>query len=99
MREIIIEVSNAVELKSKKVAANKSSIWEDNEDCRKIANLEMPHMTPRSKHYAVKYHWFQTHLEPNGIVIERVNSEENIADLFTKGLLGEKIKTLCRLLC
>ena len=99
MKELIIELSKAVGLSSKKVAAIKSTVWEDNEGCCKLANLEMPHMTPRSKHYAVKYHWFRTHLEPNGITIERVNSKDNIADLLNKGLLGEKFQTLCKLLC
>ena len=99
MKELIIEISNAVGLESEQLAAIKSTVWEDNEGCRKLANLEMPRMTPRSKHYAVKYHWFRTHLEPNGIVIERVSSEENIADILTKGLLGEKFRTLRRLLC
>ena len=99
MKELIIELSEAVGLQSEKVAAIKSTVWEDNEGCRKLANLEMPRMNPRSKHYAVKYHWFCTHLEPNGIVMERVNSKDNIADLLTKGLLGEKFKALRKLLC
>ena len=99
MKELIIELSDAVGLKSEHLAAIKSTVWEDNDGCRKLANLEMPRMTPRSKHYAVKYHWFRTHLEPNGIVIERVDSDNNIADLLTKGLLGEKFQALRKLLC
>ena len=43
-------------------------------------------MTPRSKHYAIKYHWFRTQLEPNNIVIKSIDSVEQLADMFTKGL-------------
>ena len=99
MKELILELTKAVGLESEQLDLIKSTVWEDNEGCCKLANMEMPRMTPMSKHYAVKYHWFCTHLEPNGIVIERVSLEDNIADLLTKGLLGEKIRTLRELLC
>ena len=99
MKELIVELLNAVGLKPSKIASIKSTVWEDNEGCGKLANLKMPQMTPHSKHYAVKYHWFRTHLEPNGIIIERVDSANNIADLFTKGLVGKKFRTLRKLLC
>ena len=99
MKELIIELSSAVGIEPSKISSIKSTVWEDNDGCQKLANLEMPRMTPRSKHYAVKYHWFRTHLEPNGITIERVDSSNNIADLLTKGLVGEKLKALRKLLC
>ena len=99
MKELIVELSSAVGIKPSKISSIKSTVWEDNDGCRKLANLEMPRMTPCSKHYAVKYHWFCTHLEPNGITIKRVESSNNISDLLTKGLVGEKLKTLRKLLC
>ena len=43
-------------------------------------------MTPRSKHYAVKYHWFRTHLKPRGVTLHKVESKEQLGDIFTKGL-------------
>ena len=32
------------------------SVFEGNERALSLANLELPQMTPRSKHYAMKYH-------------------------------------------
>jgi len=42
-------------------------IWEDNEGCLILANMKPPQLTPRSKHYAVKHHWFKEQLVPGEI--------------------------------
>jgi hypothetical protein len=43
-------------------------------------------MTPRSKHIAIKYHWFKEHLIPGEIEAFRIDSSAQKADIFTKGL-------------
>ena len=43
-------------------------------------------MTPRSKHYAVKYHWFSEQLAPRGVVLEKIDTVDQLGDIFTKGL-------------
>jgi hypothetical protein len=43
-------------------------------------------MTPRSKHYAVKYHWFREHLIPQEIQLVKIASTDQLGDIFTKGL-------------
>jgi len=35
------------------------SVFEDNSGARTLANFELPRITPRSEHYAVRYHWFR----------------------------------------
>ena len=62
------------------------SVFEDNAGALSLANLELPHMTPRSKHYAVKYHWFRACLKPENIRVLKVESKWQLADIFTKGL-------------
>jgi hypothetical protein len=42
-------------------------IHEDNAGALVLGKLEPRRMTPRSKHYAVKYHWFREHLSPRNI--------------------------------
>ena len=37
-------------------------IHEDNVGAITLGNLEPRRMTPQSKHYAIKYHWFRTHV-------------------------------------
>ena len=49
-------------------------------------------MTPRSKYYTIKYHWFRTQLKPNGIVIQSISSASQLADMFTKGLRATLLK-------
>jgi hypothetical protein len=40
----------------------RTTLWEDNLGALMVAHLEPGRMTPRSKHYGVKYHWFRTKL-------------------------------------
>jgi hypothetical protein len=47
-------------------------------------------MTPRSKHYAIKYHWFWEHIGPRNIVLVKISSEDQLGDLFMKELSGIK---------
>ncbi len=61
-------------------------IHEDNVGALILAKLEPCQMTPRSKHYAVKYHWFCEHLIPKNIQLVKIATDEQLGDLFTKGL-------------
>jgi len=61
-------------------------IHEDNAGALTLSNLEPRRMTPRSKHYAVKYHWFREHIGPRNIKIIKIPTESQLGDLFTKGL-------------
>lgn len=59
----------------------------DNQACLKLACSEMPKLMLRSKHIAVKYHWFREKLEPMKILILPIKSAEQLVDIFTKGLV------------
>ncbi len=61
-------------------------IHEDNAGALTLGNLEPRWMTPRSKHYVVKYHWFREHISPCNIKIIKIPTESQLGDLFTKGL-------------
>jgi len=59
----------------------------------------IPKMTPRSKHIAVKYFWFRSQVGPeHGISIEKCDTEDMLADIFTKGLPAEQFVDLRELL-
>ncbi len=58
----------------------------DNVGALILAKLEPRRMTPRSKHYAVKYQWFCEHLIPPNIQLVKIATDEQLGDLFTKGL-------------
>jgi hypothetical protein len=43
-------------------------------------------MTLRSKHYAIKYHWFREEIGPRGVVLTKIDTKDQLGDIFTKGL-------------
>jgi hypothetical protein len=69
-------------------------IHEDNIGALALGKLEPRRMTPCSKHYVIKYHWFWEHLGPRMIHLVKVSSEEQLGHLFTKGLNGTKFSRL-----
>ena len=77
----------------------KVRVWEDNSACHTLANLEPGRTTPRTKHYAIKLHWFCSKLEQNNIKIEKILTDQQRADIFTKGLQKNKFPAIRKLLC
>ena len=94
-RELVIEICEQIGIANDKLATIKSTIWEDNVGALTLANLEPPRVTPKSKHFAVKYHWFRCQLKPGEIEIVQVLQ---LADIFTKGLPPIKFRNVRKLL-
>eukprot|EP00957_Ditylum_brightwellii_P029402 2222671-Ditylum_brightwellii.AAC.1 len=76
---------------------SKSTVFEDNNGAIRVATC--PKLTPTSKFIAVKYHWFRQHVESGEVHIVKVESSKQLADIFTKGLQGEKFLAIRKLLC
>jgi hypothetical protein len=57
-------------------------------------------MTPRSKHYAIKYHWFREKVKDkeNNITLVKIDTKNQLGDIFTKGLTKDPLEHLRRLL-
>ena len=64
-----------------------SIVHEDNEACLKFA--KMPKMNPRTKHIAIPYHFFRSKIDKE-IRVVAINTENQLADQFTKGLPQDK---------
>jgi hypothetical protein len=92
IQRIIKEVATTVDL-AVPMTNMHSTIWEDNNAALKLANLELPYMTNRSKHIAIKYHWFRAHVGKDWVV-KPIDTKVQIADIFTKGLPAETFKRL-----
>ena len=60
----------------KQLCQIKVKFWEDNEYCLNMVKLLLTRMTPRSQHYATKYHWFRAHIHPNHIKVLPIISED-----------------------
>jgi hypothetical protein len=61
-------------------------IHEDNVGALTLGKLEPRRMTLRSKHYAIKYHWFRTQIGPRNVNLKKIESAKQLGDIFTKGL-------------
>ena len=67
---------------------SKSIVYKDNTACLKFAT--MPKMSPRTKHIAIPYHFFRSKVEELEIKVVGINTENQVADQFTKGLPQDK---------
>lgn len=96
-RNLAIEIVSNLGLGDETLATIQSTVWEDNVGALTLANLEPPRVTPKSKHFAVKYHWFRSELKPNEIEIKKVESDLQLADILTKALRREKFREMRKL--
>jgi hypothetical protein len=65
-------------------AITNTRLHRDNTGAMILAKMEPSRMTPPSKHYGVKYHWFRTKLKPNKSKIDRINTKLQRANFSTK---------------
>jgi hypothetical protein len=59
-------------------------LFEDNNGALELA--KSPRYRPRTKHIAIKYHHFGEHVKLGKVSINAIDTSEQIADIFTKGL-------------
>ena len=59
-------------------------VYIDNTVCISIADSDK--FTPRTKHIALKYHWFKEYAKKRVFDIVHVSTHEQLADYFTKPL-------------
>lgn len=82
----IHELGKAVGLPVSTYTNLHTTIYEDNVGALTLSSLEPKRMTPRSKHYAIKYHWFREQIGPRNIRIVKIDTKNQLGDIFTKGL-------------
>ena len=68
------------------------TLFEDNMGAVTLANV--PKMTPRSKHIAIPYHFFREHIKKKEVEVKHVSTNDQLADLLTKGLVEAKFEIL-----
>jgi hypothetical protein len=95
MRSLLIEIGTKINLGTEAKTLVRSTVWEDNNGALSLAKNDSKGSL-RTKHIAVKYHFFRSHVGKD-ITVERINTEDQLADIFTKGLdrlQFEKLATL-----
>jgi hypothetical protein len=96
LQELVKMVACGIEINDKVQTDFKVTVWEDNNGCLTLANLDPGQSTPRSKFYDSKVHWFRSHLHDgeSGIKVIKVDTEEQLANLLTKPLAREPFEKL-----
>ena len=64
----------------------KVSVHEDNSGALVLAETLPPQFTPRIKYYATKTIWFCEEINKRGIKLLKIETTEQLGDIFTKGL-------------
>ena len=97
MRRLLQEIGTKLDLEVLKTSVIKSTVFEDNQGVISLVNV--PKMSSRNKYLQLKYHVFREEIgESKGIVVEYVNTLEQKADIFTKGLPQKQFETIRLLL-
>ena len=91
MRDILKVLCKALNI-HRSVQSTVSTVWEDNAAALILMQAPLPKMTPRSKHIAVKYHWFREHFSDTTIIPKKIASEQQKADIFTKALRQDSLE-------
>ena len=73
-----------------------TTVHEDNNGALLLATNQK--ITARTKYFLVKYHFFWDWVKKGDVKIVKVDTKEQIADIFTKGLPRETFEHLRRLL-
>jgi hypothetical protein len=102
LRELLLDLMGTLGLGTDVAFETKSKAFEDNAAALQFAKTGK--LTLQNKHIATKYHWFRSHLQsdsnPTGwLEIDKVESDQQAADIFTKNLTHEKFTAARQLLC
>ena len=97
LKRMIKAVAKVVTGDSNVTVTAKSEVFEDNMGALTVATC--PRITPQSKFFAVKYHFFREHVKteanPDGeIHIKKIDTKDQLADILTKGLVAAKFQPL-----
>ena len=72
--QLVKHSRDALNLTLEQITSVETTAWEDNVGALTLANLEPGQTTPRTKHYAVKLHWFRSKLKPNRITVIKIDT-------------------------
>lgn len=105
LRDLVKTVAKGTGISQMCTTTFKCTAHEDNTAAETLANLEPGRVTPRSKHYDNKVHWFRSWLSSpdavevkGGICVVRVDTKLQLADIYTKPLPREDFERLRKLI-
>ena len=84
--DTVAELGKVVGLDTSDLVSMHVSVHEDNAGALILAQTIPPQFTPRSKYYAIKTVWFREEIHKRGIKLLKIDTVEQLGDIFTKGL-------------
>jgi hypothetical protein len=91
MKIFLLELAAVTGLELSQKITHSTTIFEDNKGC--VDLVKSPKMRPRTKHIALKYHNFRSHIGKY-ITIKWISIDDQLADIFTKSLTEAKFQLL-----
>ena len=81
--ELLKEIRNTIPAEDE-IPTVHCTIFEDNKGCMDL--VKTPRMRPRTKHIALKYHHLRSVVREGYLLVKRVETLEQLDDIFTKPL-------------
>ncbi len=91
-RALLKEIGAKLQLSFCKESVILSKVWEDNTGTIWLAEAANS-VTFCTKHIAVKYHFFRSHLNDE-VKVQKVDTNEQLANIFTNGLAQHQFEKL-----
>ena len=86
MIDIVAEIGVVVGLETEDLVSMNVSIHQDNAGALVLAETIPPQFTQQSKYYAIKTVWFREEIQRRGVKLLKIETVEQLGDIFTKGL-------------
>jgi hypothetical protein len=91
---VVTELGGVLGLDMNDLASMHVSIHEDNAGALVLVETIPPGFTPRSKYYAIKTVLFREEIQKRGIKLHKIDTVEQLGDLFTKGLTSKLYRSI-----
>jgi hypothetical protein len=95
LRAMLLELIDSLRLPDALTSTVKCRVFEDNNGALLLATNQQ--ITNRTKYFQVKWHFFWSHVRDGTIAIIKVDTQEQWADMLTKGLDCESFERVRRL--
>ena len=89
LRELILEIKDILQIPEAKLLI-RCTLFEDDKGAEELAKV--PKNRPRTKHIATKYHHFRESVKNGTLLVKRVETPHQLADIFTKALPKQSLE-------
>jgi hypothetical protein len=90
LKRLVIKIVSEIPISASLLPTIKARAFEDNQGAYYlVTNNKILNCT---KYFLVKYHWFWSHHENGELVVYKINTQDQLADYFTKGLARESFE-------